>query len=80
MRAALAALLAEVEATVGVRGVAFRKTQEPLLWMEVYAGLTDASAVMDAVARLAERHGLAACLAEHERRHVEQFSPFETAG
>ena len=74
-RAALAALLAELEATTGVRGAAFCKTNEPLLWMEVYAGLADAESVMDAVDRLAAKHGLTGCLAEHERRHVEQFSP-----
>jgi len=75
-RVALAALLAELDGTEGVRGTVFRKVHEPLLWMEVYAGLTDADAVMDRVDALAHKHGLVACLAGNERRHVEQFAAF----
>ena len=73
---ALTALLAELAATHGIRGHAFRKVGEPLLWMEVYAGLADPDVVMDRVDALARQHGLAACLAENQRRHVEQFKPF----
>jgi len=74
-RTALAALLADLDATHGIRGSAFRKVHEPLLWMEVYSGLADPDAVMDRVEALAHEHGLAACLAENQRRHVEQFAP-----
>jgi hypothetical protein len=79
-RTALAALLAELDATDGIRGRVFRKVHEPLLWMEVYAGLADPDAVMDRVDALAHKHGLAACLAENQRRHVEHFMPFGEPG
>jgi hypothetical protein len=79
-RTALAVLLADLEATDGIHGRAFRKVQEPLLWMEVYSGLADPDAVMDRVDALAHKHGLAACLAENQRRHVEHFRPLGEPG
>jgi hypothetical protein len=74
-RRALDALLAALQASSGIAGQVYRKTHEPLLWMEVYSGVDDPDALIDTLTRLAEIHGLTACIAENQRRHVEQFSP-----
>jgi len=78
-RRAVHALLAEVEATTGIRGVACRKTVEPLLWMEVYPGVTDGEAFVSLLTELSARHGLDACLEDNQRRHVEEFVPLNPA-
>jgi hypothetical protein len=77
-RAAVAALLAEVEEKTGIRGTAHRKTVEPLLWMEVYRGIADSEAFVALVAGLSARLGLDACLEDNQRRHVEEFVPLNT--
>lgn len=64
-------MLAELAAGAGIAGRAYRKTGEPLLWMEVYTAIADPDALVDRLDRLAARHGLDACLAENQRRHVE---------
>ena len=75
-RRALEAMLAALQSASGVIGKVYRKTQEPLLWMEVYSDVADADALVDTLTGLAAAHGLTACIAENQRRHVEQFSPF----
>lgn len=72
-RRALFAMLAELESTVHIVGRAYRKPDEPLLWMEVYTAVADPDALIDLLARLAGQHGLIDCLAENQRRHVERF-------
>lgn len=74
-RRAVHAMLAEVEATTGIRGQAFSKPHEPLLWMEVYSGVTDAEAFVSLLTELSTRHGLDVCLEDNQRRHVELFVP-----
>lgn len=76
-RRALAAMLAELAAIAGVAGRAYRKTGEPLLWMEVYTAVADPDALVDRLDRLAARHGLDACLAGNQRRHAEHFAPLD---
>jgi len=76
-RLALRAMLAELEAGMHVTGRAYCKTGEPLLWMEVYANVADADALVDRLTGLAERHGLTSCLAEHQSRHAENFLPLD---
>ena len=73
-RRALEAMLVALRAA-GVIGKVYRKTHEPLLWMEVYSDVADADRLVDTLTGLAETHGLTACLAENQRRHVEIFSP-----
>ena len=73
---ALEAMLAALQSASGVVGKAYRKTHEPLLWMEVYSNVADADGLVDILTGLAAAHGLTACIAENQRRHVEQFSPF----
>ena len=74
-RRAVHSVLDEVEATTGIRGHAHHKTHEPLLWMEVYSGVTDDEALVALLTELSARHGLDACLEHNQRRHVEQFVP-----
>ena len=75
---ALDAVQAALRMATGVTGRVFCKTHEPLLWMEVYNDIGEAhaaDALVAALAGLAETHGLTACLADSQRRHVELFSP-----
>lgn len=71
-RTALATMLDELAAD-GVHGRAFVKVAEPLLWMEIYSGVTDPDRFIERLDALAERHGLLRYLADGQRRHVEQF-------
>ena len=77
---ALDAMQAALRAVSGVTGRIYRKTQEPLLWMEVYNDVDDPDRLAATLAELAAVHGLTACIAENERRHVEQFSPLLAPG
>jgi hypothetical protein len=77
---ALGAMLAALKSASGIVGKVYRKTHEPLLWMEVYKDVADADRLIDALTGLAETCGLSACIAESQRRHVEQFSPLELSG
>jgi len=72
---ALDAMLVALQTATGIAGRVYFKTHEPLLWMEVYVDLADIDGFVDKLTALAETHGLTACLAENQRRHVEQFSP-----
>jgi hypothetical protein len=74
-RRALSAMLAELEASAGIVGHVHCKVIEPLLWMEVYTAVADPDALVEVLNGLAKRHGLIACLAENQRRHVEHFVP-----
>ena len=78
-RRTIHAMLDEVEVETGIRGVAYRKTTEPLLWMEVYPGVTDSEAFLSLLAQVSSRHGLDACLEASQRRHVEEFVPLNSA-
>ncbi|MEO8136156.1 MAG: DUF4936 family protein [Betaproteobacteria bacterium] len=73
-RRALAAMQADLEAA-GIKGRTFVKAAEPLLWMEVYPAVADPERLIAQLEALAERHGLLRCLADGQRRHVEQFLP-----
>ena len=77
---ALDAMLAALRSASGVTGRIYRKTHEPLLWMEVYTDVDDVDRLADTLAELAAVHGLTACIAENERRHIEQFSPLLAPG
>lgn len=74
-RRAVHGLLAEIEATTGIRGRACRKTMEPLLWMEVYPAVGDDEVFLSRLAEVSARLGLDACLEDNQRRHVEEFVP-----
>ena len=74
-RRALDAMQVALQTATGIAGRVYVKTHEPLLWMEVYVDLADIDGFVDKLTALAETHGLTACLAENQRRHVEQFSP-----
>ena len=74
-RRAVHAMLADVEASTGIRGHACCKPDEPLLWMEVYRGVDAAFVPM--LSQLSARHGLDACLEDNQKRHVEEFVPLD---
>jgi len=76
-RRALFAMLAELKTSAGIVGHAHCKASEPLLWMEVYTAVADPDALVEVLTGLAARHGLIACLAENQRRHVENFLPLD---
>ncbi|MEO7762500.1 MAG: DUF4936 family protein [Casimicrobiaceae bacterium] len=74
---ALDAMLIALQAATGITGRIYCKTHEPLLWMEVYCAVADPETLVDTLSGLAEAHGLTACIALNQRRHVEQFTPLD---
>ena len=77
-RRALDAMLDEVATTTGIRGDAYRKTSEPLLWMEVYRRVADSDAFLSQLSELSARFGIDGCLDTDQRRHVEAFVPLSS--
>jgi len=73
-RAAIAALLAAVEADTGVAGRLVARCDDPATWMEVYEPAADAAAFAQRLSVLAERHRAAAVTGDG-RRHAECFAP-----
>lgn len=65
-----------IEDMRGLDGVSARlmtKVAEPLLWMEVYEGIADQSAFLQALAECCTRSGLERWLGQDGNRHVEMF-------
>lgn len=70
---ALQQLLAEVAGRTGVRGTAHCKQGEPLLWMEIYRGVSGDgfAATLDAAVA---RCGILDCLEKNKSRKTECFA------
>ena len=72
-RGASDALLAAVARDTGIGGRRLHRTDEPLLWMEIYEGVDARAAFEQALDQAVARSGLARCLVD-ERRHLECFT------
>ena len=70
-RRSATALLVRVAEASGVRGRLQQRADDPLTWMEIYPGITDAAAFIDSLDALVRESGLSACL--DGARHVEHF-------
>jgi hypothetical protein len=77
-RAAIAALVADVEATTGISGRLLARCDDPSTWMEVYEPVPDASAFGRALAACVERSGAARVAADGVRR-IEHFAALRPA-
>jgi hypothetical protein len=73
-RAAVAALMAAVEARTGVIGRLLARCDDPGTWMEVYEPVADRSGFLAVLASLARDH-LVAALAAGGVRNTECFAP-----
>jgi hypothetical protein len=71
VRAAVAALLADVEARTGVAGRLLARADDPATWMEVYEPIARPAHFVRALAACARRHGVEAFT--RDGRHVEHF-------
>lgn len=69
------ALLRHVQQTLGVQGRLQCKHAEPLLWMEVYEPVADASAFAAALETAAAALGFSALLQPGSQRRTERFEP-----
>lgn len=69
------ALLADVEACTGVRGVLQRRADDAATWMEVFGAVRDVASFLDVLAACEARAGIAAVL--DGPRHRECFVPLE---
>jgi hypothetical protein len=67
-----------VRATTGVAGRFLKKRNEPLLWMEVYEGVTDSAAFEHALAAAVAENGFDACLQPGSGRRTECFESAPT--
>ncbi len=73
-RRAVENVLAEMRSGPCSRARLLTKTDEPLLWMEAYEEVPDRAEFEQILDASVHRHGLDACLAAGERRHIEVFS------
>jgi hypothetical protein len=71
-RAAVAAMMADLEARTGVAGRLLVRADDPSTWMEVYEPVPHPAAFGRALAACVRRHGVAAFACDGQR-HVERF-------
>jgi predicted metallo-beta-lactamase superfamily hydrolase len=72
-RRALARVLERVERSTGISGHWLSRSDEPLLWMEVYEAVRDTAAFEAILAEAVAGSGLAECLAPGAARRTERF-------
>jgi hypothetical protein len=70
--AAVTRVLADVAAGTGIVGRLLHRRNEPAVWMEVYDGVTDATAFEHALIAAGDRYGIVQFAADG-MRHVEAF-------
>lgn len=58
----------------GVEGRLMRRADDPLTWMEIYEGICDRAAFMQALDAAVQAHRLAGLLEDGSTRHVECFT------
>jgi hypothetical protein len=75
-RSAVLAMQSELATRLGLQGTLSRRRDDETTWMEVYEDVIDAPAFEQALAALADRHGLAALLAPGSKRKLEIFRSF----
>jgi hypothetical protein len=71
-RAAVGAMMADLEARTGVAGRLLVRADDPSTWMEVYEPVHHPAAFGRALVACVRRHGVAA-FANDGQRHVERF-------
>jgi hypothetical protein len=75
-RAAVGALQRELREITGIGGRLLRRRDDETTWMEIYEDVSDAARFEAEIAKLAERHGLAALLVPGSSRKHEVFRSF----
>jgi hypothetical protein len=73
-RSAIERLMADVEASTGVKGRLLARCDDASTWMEVYEAIADVDAFSQTLSTLVERHA-AIALTKDGRRHTECFAP-----
>ncbi|MCV2217897.1 DUF4936 family protein [Thauera sp. Sel9] len=58
----------------GIEGRLMRRTDDPLTWMEIYEGVSDRAAFMQALDAAVLEHRLTGLLADGGTRHAECFT------
>jgi hypothetical protein len=71
-RACIRALMTDVEARTGAKGLLLARQDDPSTWMEVYAPVARATAFRRALAALVAKHG-ATMHTRDGHRHIESF-------
>lgn len=71
---AAAAVMQAVHAKTGLRGRLLKKRNEPLLWMEIYEGVSDEAAFEWELAEAVAQAGLLRFLQPGGGRHTECFA------
>jgi len=73
LAAALATMHASLQAATGIVGRVLRRLDDPLTWMEIYEGVTDARHFEVELGLHAMHHGLHEVLEPGGVRHLERF-------
>jgi len=76
VRAAVNALQRELSDNAGVGGRLLRRRDDETTWMEIYENVQDGARFEAELAKLVERHGLAALLVPGSSRKQEVFRAF----
>jgi hypothetical protein len=75
-RAAVGALQRELSDSIGIDGRLLRRRDDETTWMEIYENVPDGTRFEAEIARLVDRHGLAALLVPGSSRKQEVFRSF----
>jgi hypothetical protein len=75
-RAAVNALQRDLSDITGIGGRLLRRRDDETTWMEIYENVADAARFEADIAKLVERHGLAALLVPGSSRKQEVFRSF----
>ena len=75
-RAAVNALQRELSDITGIGGRLLRRSHDESTWMEIYENVPDTARFEAEIAKLVERHGLAALLVPGSSRKQEVFRTF----
>lgn len=75
-RAAVGALQRELSDSIGIDGRLLRRRDDETTWMEIYENVPDGARFEAEIAKLVDRHGLAALLVPGSSRKQEVFRSF----